>query len=79
MGTKTFSVVSSISMVTTLTVAALSIIGVAITGFYPAIIILSSPQILFDIFSPADFADSRRLISPICVNLRNLRERISVV
>jgi hypothetical protein len=37
---KTFSVVSSISMVLTLTVSVLSIIGVAITGFYPGIIVL---------------------------------------
>ena len=37
---KIFSVVASISMVVTLTVAALSIIGVAITGLYPGIIVL---------------------------------------
>jgi len=41
MGTKTFSVVTSTSMVLALTVAVLSIIGVAITGFYPGIIVLS--------------------------------------
>ncbi len=40
MGTKTFSVVSTISMVLILTVAALSIIGIAITGLYPGIIVL---------------------------------------
>jgi len=40
MGTKTFSVVTSISMVIILTIAALSIIGVAITGYYPGIIVL---------------------------------------
>ena len=40
METKTFSIVTSISMVLTLTVAALSIIGVAITGLYPGIIML---------------------------------------
>jgi len=40
MVTKTFSVVSSISMVLTLTVSVLSIIGVGITGFYPGIIVL---------------------------------------
>jgi hypothetical protein len=40
METKTFSVVTSMSMVLTLTVAALSIIGVAITGLYPGIIVL---------------------------------------
>jgi hypothetical protein len=40
METKTFSAVTSTSMVLTLTVAVLSIIGVAITGFYPAIIVL---------------------------------------
>ena len=40
MGTKIFSVVTSISMVLALTVAVLSIIGVAITGFYPGIIVL---------------------------------------
>jgi ABC-type transport system involved in cytochrome bd biosynthesis fused ATPase/permease subunit len=40
METKTFSVVTSISMVLTLTVAALSIIGVVLTGLYPGIIVL---------------------------------------
>ena len=40
METKTFSVVTSISMVLALTVAVLSIIGIAITGFYPGIIVL---------------------------------------
>jgi hypothetical protein len=40
METKTFSVVTSISMVFILTVAALSIIGVTITGFYPGMIVL---------------------------------------
>ena len=40
MGTKTFSVVTSISMVLALTVAVLSIIGIAITGLYPGIIVL---------------------------------------
>jgi hypothetical protein len=36
----TFRVVTSISLVFTLTVAALSIIGIAITGLYPGIIVL---------------------------------------
>ena len=40
METKTFKVVTSISMVLSLTAATLSIIGVAITGFYPGIIVL---------------------------------------
>src|SRR4051794_37895791 len=40
MATKTFSVVTFISMVLALTVAVLSIIGVAITGLYPGIIVL---------------------------------------
>ncbi len=40
METKTFSVVTTISMVLILTVAAFSIIGVAVTGFYPGIIVL---------------------------------------
>lgn len=40
METKTFSVVSSVSMALTLTVAVLSIIGIAITGLYPGIIVL---------------------------------------
>ncbi|MCD0472410.1 hypothetical protein [Flavobacterium sp. JAS] len=39
MGTKTFRVVTSISMVLAVTAAILSIIGVPITGFYPAIIV----------------------------------------
>jgi uncharacterized membrane protein len=37
---KTCSVVTSISMGLTLTVAVLSIIGIAITGFYPGITVL---------------------------------------
>jgi hypothetical protein len=40
MGTKTFNVITSISMVLTIMVAALSIIGIGITGFYPGIIVL---------------------------------------
>lgn len=40
METKTFSVVTSISMVLTVTAAALSIIGIVITGLYPGIIVL---------------------------------------
>lgn len=40
MGKKTFSVVTSISMVLTLTVAVLSIIGITVTGLYPGIIVL---------------------------------------
>ncbi|WP_316635592.1 hypothetical protein [uncultured Flavobacterium sp.] len=40
METKTFSLVTSTSMVLALTAAILSIIGVPITGFYPGIIVL---------------------------------------
>lgn len=40
METKTFSVVTSISMVLTLTAAVLSILGIAITGLYPGIMVL---------------------------------------
>jgi ABC-type transport system involved in cytochrome bd biosynthesis fused ATPase/permease subunit len=40
MGTKTFGVVTSVSMVLALTVAVLSIIGIAVTGLYPGIIVL---------------------------------------
>ncbi len=40
MGSKSFSVVTSISMVLALTVAVLGIIGVTITGLYPGIIVL---------------------------------------
>ena len=40
MGTKAFSVVNSIAMVLTLTAAVLSILGIAVTGFYPGIIVL---------------------------------------
>jgi len=40
MQTKTFSVVTSISMVLALTVAVLSLIGITITGLYPGIIVL---------------------------------------
>ncbi len=37
---KIFRIVTSIYMIVTLTVATASIIGVAITGFYPSIIVL---------------------------------------
>jgi hypothetical protein len=40
METKTFRVVTSISTVLTLTIAAFSIIGVPTTGLYPGIIVL---------------------------------------
>src|SRR6476620_5485242 len=40
METKIFSVVTSISLVLTVTVAILSIVGIAITGLYPGIIVL---------------------------------------
>lgn len=40
METKTFRVVTSISMVLFLTIASLSIIGITITGPYPGIIVL---------------------------------------
>ena len=40
MGMKTFSIMSSVSMIVSLTLAILSIIGIAITGFYPGIIVL---------------------------------------
>jgi hypothetical protein len=40
MRTKAFGVVTSISMVLAITVAVLSVIGIAITGFYPGIIVL---------------------------------------
>ena len=40
MESKTFRVVTSISMVLALAIALLSIIGIAITGLYPGIIVL---------------------------------------
>jgi len=40
METKTFSVVTSISMVFILTMATLSLVGITITGLYPGIIVL---------------------------------------
>jgi uncharacterized membrane protein len=40
METKTYRVVTSMSMILTFVAAAASIIGVAITGFYPGIIVL---------------------------------------
>ena len=40
METKTFSAVTSISMILTLAAAILSIIGISITGLYPGIIVL---------------------------------------
>lgn len=43
---KTFRVVTTISLVLTLTIAVLSIIGVVITGFYPGIIVLVSITIV---------------------------------
>ncbi len=41
METKSFSIVTSIAMVLAITAASLSIIGIAMTGFYPGIIVLS--------------------------------------
>ena len=41
MQTRTFSVVTSISMILAVTVAALSIIGITVTGLYPGIFVLS--------------------------------------
>lgn len=40
MGTKTFNVITSISLVLTFAAAVLSIAGIAITGLYPGIIVL---------------------------------------
>jgi hypothetical protein len=40
MGTKTFNVVTILSMVFTIAVAAFSILGIIITGLYPGIIVL---------------------------------------
>jgi len=40
METKSFSLVTSIAMILTLTIAALSIAGVTITGLYPGIMVL---------------------------------------
>lgn len=40
METKTFSFVTSVSVVLAVTVSILSIIGISITGFYPGIIVL---------------------------------------
>jgi hypothetical protein len=40
MGTKTFNTITSISIALTTILAVLSIIGIAITGFYPGIIVL---------------------------------------
>ncbi|HSU52393.1 MAG TPA: hypothetical protein VLJ41_17420 [Segetibacter sp.] len=59
MATKTFSVVSSTSMILTVTVAMLSIIGVAITGFYPGIIVL----FLIALISIASRFYSKKIIS----------------
>lgn len=38
--TKTYRIITLLSMTVTLTVAAASVIGIAITGFYPGIIVL---------------------------------------
>jgi hypothetical protein len=40
METKTFKIVTSISMILTITVTILSIVGIAVTGFYPGIVVL---------------------------------------
>ena len=40
MQTRTFSVVTSISMILAVTVAVLSIIGITVTGLYPGIFVL---------------------------------------
>ena len=40
MKNKTFNIITSISLALNLTAAALSIIGISITGFYPGIVVL---------------------------------------
>lgn len=42
METRTFSVVTSLSLAFTITAAVLSIAGMAITGFYPAIVVFAA-------------------------------------
>lgn len=59
MGTKIFRIVTSISMVLTLTVAALSIIGITITGLYPGIIVL----LLVTLIPIASKVYTRKIIS----------------
>lgn len=59
MGAKIFRIVTSISMVLTLTVAALSIIGITITGLYPGIIVL----LLVTLIPIASKVYTRKIIS----------------
>ncbi|WP_232372990.1 hypothetical protein [Pinibacter aurantiacus] len=56
---KTFSVVTSVSMILTLTAAVLSIVGIAITGVYPGIFVLS----LVSLIPIASKFFSKRIIS----------------
>ena len=59
METKTFSVVTTISMFLTIIAAILSIIGIAITGLYPGIIVL----VVLALISVASRLYAERIIS----------------
>jgi hypothetical protein len=59
METKTFSVVTTISMFLTIIAAILSIIGIAITGLYPGIIVL----VILALISVASRLYAKRIIS----------------
>jgi hypothetical protein len=64
---KIFRVVTLISMILTLTVVAASVIGVAITGFYPGIVVL----LLFTLIPIATNFYAKKIISKSNVFQRN--------
>ena len=75
METKTFSVVTSISMVLTVTAAALSIIGIVITGLYPGIIVLFFVALI----SIASKFYAKKIISKSNVFQRNYYTTLTII
>ncbi len=72
---KIFRVVTLISMILTLTVAAASVIGVAITGFYPGIIVL----LLLTLIPIASNFYAKKIISKSNVFQRNYYITLTII
>lgn len=75
METKTFSIVTSISMVLTVTAAALSIIGIVITGLYLGIIVLFFVALI----SIASKFYAKKIISKSNVFQRNYYTTLTII
>ena len=72
---KIFRIVTLISMILTLTVAAASVIGVAITGFYPGIIVL----LLLTLIPIASNFYAKKIISKSVVFQRNYYITLTII